>query len=201
MNGLRCRFLAAFRSTRSDGTARGFSQGALLFIGDWNGTAAEAIIDGFNVPKVVLAPAPEGLGGIRRYVVPLDAQRAAIARNAHELSEWTDRESEYRRNHATWEQEKGRLQTLLSGRLTTYSRMWVRQMMYNRFDLTIAAWVSHYNGLLNPATPLDPNIVKSMLYQESRMGTSGAHLMPPPSDWSSPDRHPIRDIRSQRSSR
>lgn len=144
------------------------------------------------MPKLVLAPAPESVSGMRRYDVALDAQRTAVVRNTHELADWVTREGEYQRNHETWEREKARLETLLTGRQATYSRMWVRQMMYNRFDVDIALWVSHYNRQLSPATVLDANIVKSMLYQESRMGTSGAHLMPPPSDWSSGDRHPIR---------
>jgi len=64
--------------------------------------------------------------------------------------------------------------------------------MYNRFDAAIARWVSHYNRALSPATPLDPNIVKSMLFQESRLGTSGVHLELPPYSWADGRRHPIR---------
>lgn len=192
MNGLRCRFLSAHRATRADGSARGFSAGALLLIGDWNGVGAEATVDGFTVPKLVLAPAPDSVSGMRRYDVALDAQRTAVGRNARELAAWVARESEYRSNHGLWERERARLQTLLDRRQATYSRMWVRQMMYNRFDFSIAWWVRHYNTQLSPATVLDANIVKSLLYQESRMGTSGEHLMPPPSDWASGDRHPIR---------
>lgn len=192
MNGLRCRFLSYYPATRADGATRTFAEAALLPIENWNGTGAEATIDGFNVPKIILEPAPQTVSGIRRYEVALNAQRNAVARNAAELSSWVARESQYRTNHAFWLREKTRLETLLDRRRTTYSRMWVQQMMYNRFDVDIATWVNHYNTQLSPSTPLDPNVVKSMLYQESRMGTSGAHLMPPPSDWSSSDRHPIR---------
>jgi subtilisin family serine protease len=192
MNGLRCRFLSNYRATRADGSVRSFAVDALLPIDDWNGTSTEATVAGFNVPKLVLAPAPDIVSGMRRYDVALEAQRTAIVRNIRELADWVAHENAYRRNHATWERERARLETLLMRRQAEYDRMWVRQMMYNRFDLDIARWVTHYNTQLTPATALDPNVVKSMLYQESRMGTSGAHLMPPPSDWSSATHHPVR---------
>ncbi len=192
MDGLRCRFLSDYRATRADGSARGFAASALLPIDNWNGTGVEATVAGFNVPKLVLEPAPENVSGMRPYNVALDAERTAVVRNRRELADWVAREAEYRRNHSTWERERARLETLLARRQATYSRMWVRQMMCNRFDVDIALWVRHHNTQQTPAEALDANIVKSMLYQESRMGTSGAHLMPPPSDWSRSARHPIR---------
>ena len=192
MNGLRARFLSMYPATRADSSTRLFSDGALLPIDEWNGTNAEAVVAGFNIPKIILDPAPDSVTGMRRYEVALHSQRNAIGLNATQLTHWVSRESEFSRNHASWERERTRLETLLHRRQVTYSRMWVRQMMYNRFDVDISHWVDHYNAQLHPASLLDPNIVKSMIYQETRMGTSGAHLMPPPSDWSSSDRHPIR---------
>ena len=129
MNGLRCRFLSMYPATRADGSARTFSDGALLPIDDWNGTGTEATIAGFNVPKIILEPAPDIVSGIRRYEVALNAQRNAVAQNATELSHWVSRESEFTRNHASWERERTRLETLLHRRQATYSRMWVRQMI------------------------------------------------------------------------
>lgn len=192
MNGQRALLPHEYPASRPDGARRTFSAGALLLVGDWNGNTALATIDGFPVPKALLAPATERVAGMRYYRVGLDAQRNAIARNAAALRDWRGREAEYRTHHGAWESERARLEDLLSRRQVTYSRMWVKETMYNRFDTTIAAWTSHYNRQLSPATALDPAIVKSMLYQESRLGTSGQHLMPPPSDWTSSDRHPIR---------
>ena len=100
-----------------------------------------------------------------------------MVRNARELAEWMAREGQYRRNRSLWERQRDHLQGQLAHRRLTYSRMWVRQMMYNRFDLSIAFWVNHYNRSLRPGVALDPNIVKSIIYQESRMGTSGRHLI------------------------
>ena len=63
MNGLRCRFESLYRSSGSGSSVRTFSAGALLPIENWNGTAPEAVIAGFPVPKVVLSPAPQTLTG------------------------------------------------------------------------------------------------------------------------------------------
>ncbi len=192
MDGLRCGFLMAYTASRADGARRMFSEDSLHPLESWNGTADEAVVGGFPVPKVVLAPRPDEVAGPRRYDVPLDAQRAAVFKSLRAVSDWAAKESSYLANRALWEREKKRLDDLLARRRLVYSRLWVRQMMYNRFDVAIATWTQHYNGELKPRPDLDPNVVKSMFYQESRMGTSGRHLMPPPYDWSSSDHHPIR---------
>jgi hypothetical protein len=55
----------------------------------------------------------------------------------------------------------------------------VRETQYNRFDALIKREVDAANAANGYAEdPLDPNIVKSMIFQESRMGTSGVHLDP-----------------------
>lgn len=191
MRGLQCRFVQDVVVGAGD-ERRYFANDSLARIENWNGTAADALIDGISVSKLVINPEFPTVASLRIYTLPLDSQRTAVARNARELNDWIARESEYRRNHSAWEAERRRLEELLTRRMVTYSRMWVKLMMYNRFDSDIDHWTRHYNGLLHPADDLDPNIVKSIIYQESRMGTAGRHLMPPPSDWGSAERHPIR---------
>lgn len=59
----------------------------------------------------------------------------------------------------------------------------IEQTMLNTFDANIVKWVSYYNkqiGIPKKWPPLDANIVKSMLYQESHMGTHGTFLLKPP---------------------
>jgi hypothetical protein len=54
--------------------------------------------------------------------------------------------------------------------------------MFNRFDPLIRQWTDHYNvqfGFTEPER-LDANLVKSMLFQESQMGTAGENMMPVP---------------------
>jgi hypothetical protein len=190
--GLRCRFLVTHRAIAPDGSVRTFAADSIRVIGSWNGTDLNATIDGFPVPKLILVPEVTHVAGIRSYEVGLAAQRIAVERTAQKLSDWLARESSYSRNHALWEREKTRLETLLRTKQTIFSKMWVLQMMYNRFDVDFAHWTTHYNGLLSPATPLDPAIVKSIVYQESKMGTHGLNLMRPPSLWGDRDHHPVR---------
>jgi subtilisin family serine protease len=192
MDGLRCRFVREFTAHRSDGATVSFSADAVHVVESWNGTATEALIAGFPVPKVLVAPYLERVRSVRSYDVPLDAQRTALLANVRQLRDWIAKQPSYRARRGAWERERRRLEELLGRRHVTYSRLWVRQMMYNRFDPSIAHWTQHYNRQLAPRPDLDPNIVKSLMYQESRIGTSGKNLMPPPSDWSSRDRHPIR---------
>ncbi len=59
----------------------------------------------------------------------------------------------------------------------------IQETMYNTFDASVVKWVKHYETLIgkpNGWSTLDPNIVKSMLFQESQMGTSGRYLHQPP---------------------
>ena len=54
----------------------------------------------------------------------------------------------------------------------------VRETQYNRFDPIIKKEVDDANAKHGYTDdPLDPNLVKSMLFEESRMGTSGMHLI------------------------
>lgn len=60
------------------------------------------------------------------------------------------------------------------------SKNLVRETMYNRFDPQIYNWVNYYNKELKPTTDADPNVLKSMLFQESKVGTYGIYLKLPP---------------------
>ena len=62
------------------------------------------------------------------------------------------------------------------------NRRLIQETMFNRFDRIIHKWTDHYNKQFSftGADTLDPNLVKSMLFQESEFGTSGQHLQEPP---------------------
>jgi hypothetical protein len=59
--------------------------------------------------------------------------------------------------------------------------------MFNRFDADIKREVDAANTAhgLKGSDALDPNLLKSLLFQESQLGTSGFHLEDPPS-------HPVK---------
>jgi subtilisin family serine protease len=192
MRGLNCEFLQQHTAARSNGSPRTFSAGVVLPIGEWNGNGPDATIDTARVPKLILDPEPATVAGMRRYDVGLAAQRTAVTRARQKLANHLAQHPPPGPGEARWNAERARLEAVVTRKETIYSRMWIRQMMYNRFDVSIAFWTRHYNRALSPATDLDPDIVKSMAYQESRMGTSGQHLMPPPYDWNSGTQHPIR---------
>jgi len=175
MNGLQARFL----QNVTVGSRR-FRIGDVEAVQNWNGNAAEALIDGVSVLKTSLAPEPPAHADVRRYNLNLAGQRRAVLRNRTALGGSI---SAARRTELTRQ---------LRHREREYSRMWIRQMMYNRFDPLIAHWTTHYNSTLSPAINLDPNIPKSMFFQESRMGTSGFHMNLPPYDWTDGTRHPIK---------
>jgi len=76
--------------------------------------------------------------------------------------------------------------------INSYERLIVRETMFNRFDHYIKKWVDLYysNFDLKPKFILNAkpnrlqiklyNIIKSMIYEESRMGTWGHYLSLPP---------------------
>jgi hypothetical protein len=180
-------------------------KGARVLVTDWHDTNERATVRfvakgaavTLDVPKLELEPDTTPVSGVRRYTVGLDAQRRAVSRGSqrlaeheHTIAEWQAQKPKYKRNPAAWGAEQKRLQAeevrqvgLQAGRETVLSRMLVRQTMYNRFDPLIRKWVNHYNAALKPDVPLDPNVVKSILFQESRMGVEGEHLGLPPYDW------------------
>lgn len=167
-----------------------------------------------DVQKIALDPIPPSVAGIRYYSVGIASQQKAVkamgdkvASKSKELANWQAQKDKYVRNRKFWEDTEKQIQKdlaerekLLKAKEGVLSDMLVLETMYNRFDPIIKQWVDFYNGKrwdttysgCKPKTPLDPNIVKSMAFQESRMGTHGDHLMLPPYSWSDRDRHPIR---------
>lgn len=188
--------------------------GATVVVTDWKGTGPDATVRytagarsfTLTVPKLSLQPAPAPGAGVRRYTAGLSEQQRVVEQVERKVgqqeaavSTWQADEPKYSKKHAYWEQ---RLQALTEERdkrrenlgdvRLSLTRLLVRETQYNRFDASIARWVAHYNAMFRPPTPLDPNLVKSMIFQESRMGTKGEHLELPPYDWADPVKSPIR---------
>jgi hypothetical protein len=183
------------------------AKGERVEIVDWNGTAAQAKVryDAvgsvviLSVPKLALEPDSPSAKGVRSYDAGLTAQQKAVEKRAEtvdkrrgEAKKIQDKESEYNKNHKAWEaqlkqaeDEVKNQENLLAGAQKALNRVLIQQTMYNRFDPIIAKWVDFYNKQLKPAKSCDPNIVKSMMFEETRIGTSGKELSAGPStDWS-----------------
>ncbi|WP_395834371.1 hypothetical protein [Cystobacter fuscus] len=198
MNGMRFKALSSL-----DGGL--IKANTFVVVTNWNGTSPDATVKLKNVPKAELEPEYSAVNGLRRYDVGLQEQRQKIKTNQTQLlghqqkiDAHIKKKSEYDKFNNTkgWqaqqevlEKELARQRNQIAGRQQVLSRMLVRQTMYNRFDKTIAKWVDHYSKKLSPSNSLDPNIIKSMAFEESRMGTSGEHLSLPPYDWSTSEHH------------
>ncbi|MEM7677646.1 MAG: hypothetical protein AAF449_16745, partial [Myxococcota bacterium] len=169
--------------------------GSELTVTAWdNASPTVTVRDGsrtIEVPKALLRPvAPEST--LTPYRAGIDAQARAVQAGERDLEEWLKKEPEYRRfnNMETFEAERARLQQRLTTRREVLNRKLIQETMFNRHDPAIERAVAEANrqrGLTGQAA-LDPNVVKSMLFQESQLGTAGQHLELP----GDPNYHPVR---------
>lgn len=148
-----------------------------------------SVTTSFDVPKRLLEPTRTQAGDIAPYSAGVAGQARAVEKNEKQLEDHLAKEAEYKRakNEAGFEEEKKRLEELLKKRQAVLNEKLIQETMFNRFDAIIKKEVDTANsaaGLTGKAA-LDSNIVKSMLFQESQLGTSGQHLEVPPS-------HPVK---------
>ncbi|NOQ24880.1 MAG: DUF4157 domain-containing protein [Bacteroidales bacterium] len=177
----------------------GILKGTKIIIVDWKGTKPKASAYyikkkkkiAIEVPKYALKPEYTSVAGVSKYEVGLDSQRSSVKKSQKKLDDWKSKEGQYKKNRELWEKELKRLEGLHAKREKTMSRMLVRETMYNRFDADIKKWVDFYNTKYSPKTNLKYNIVKSIIFQETRMGTSGVHLKSPPYNYHGTP-HPIK---------
>ncbi|MES2741988.1 MAG: DUF4157 domain-containing protein [Pseudomonadota bacterium] len=118
-----------------------------------------------DIPKTLLRPVRPGGAKLAPYSAGIGAQAAAVEKNEAELVGKTG-------------SEKTRLEGLLATRRSVLNRKLIQETMYNRFDPVIKAEVDTANAArgFKGADALDPDLVKAMIFQESEMGTAGAHL-------------------------
>ncbi len=190
MNGQKFILVKAFGS---------IPKGTEVTITDWNGTNGEAVAEysdgtkktSVTLSKGLLTPKYTTVAGVTKYEVGLEGQRNALSRSQSKIDDWKAQEGAYKKNRTLWESELKRLEDLHTKREKVMSQMLIRETMYNRFDKFIKKWVDYYNSKYKPASKLEPNIIKSIIFQETRMGTSGVHLEKPPYDYKG-NPHPIK---------
>lgn len=135
-------------------------------------------------PKTLLRPVAPSTPGVAPYSAGVDAQAAAATRREADVADWKSAGARARTTGTPrFNAELARREDLLVRSRRALNRFLIQETMYNRFDPDIAQWVAFYNRQfrMSGANALDPNIVKAMIFQESRMGTSGRHLEVPPS--------------------
>jgi hypothetical protein len=135
----------------------------------------------FDIPKRVLEPKRTPVAGVAPYGAGVREQVRSVERGQAAIT------AEQTRPGGPRPGEIPRLERLQQTREETLNRRLIQAMMYNRFDGAIAHWTAFYNTRAGytGARALDPNLVKSMLFQESQLGTAGRHLEDPPT-------HPVK---------
>ncbi|MCP4936407.1 MAG: DUF4157 domain-containing protein [bacterium] len=142
-----------------------------------------------NVPKTLLRPIAPTVAGVVPYSAGVAGQAPAVEKSEKELAAWVAKESSYKTTKAValFKKERKRLENLLKKRQEILNRRLIQETMFNRFDGLIKKEVDAANQThgLTGKDALDPNLVKSMLFQETQLGTAGTHLEVPPS-------HPVK---------
>lgn len=126
----------------------------------------------FNIPKHLLRAATAGVRGIAHYGAGVAQQATTVEQGEQAIAQEKSRPGGPRPG------EIPRLEGLQQVRQQTMNRRLIQETMYNRFDPIIAKWVAFYNQQFNLTgrNALDPELVKSLLFQETQMGTAGQHL-------------------------
>ncbi len=174
--------------------------GTPITITDWDGSnpdvkaefigaASKKLMSG-KFPKRLIEPAYTAISGMSKYQLGLSGQRTAIE---NEMSKVTALEAVPKRTKIQ-EAELARLKVSADKKQTVMGDMLVYQTMFNRFESSIKKWVDFYQKQFSKkiTEKLDYNVVKSMAFEESRMGTYGKHLELPPYDFNDAQKHPIR---------
>jgi hypothetical protein len=138
-----------------------------------------------EVPKKVLRATHAATAGMHAYSAGVTSQAAAVDTAEDKLADWVAKEAEYKKAGTTklWTEEKARLEEVVKKKTEVLNRKLIQETMFNRFDGIIKREVDAANTAagFTGADALDPNLMKSMLFQESQLGTSGEHLEVPPS--------------------
>ena len=96
------------------------------------------------------------------------------------------------KNTKGFTKELSRMEGLQKNRYDSLNSSLIQETMFNRFDAEIVQWVNYYNSSFKPASLLDPEIVKSLIFEETKMGTRGDHLEMPPYGWTGMTSYPLK---------
>jgi hypothetical protein len=143
----------------------------------------------FDIPKKIIRATHPAVKGMNAYGAGVEKQAGAVDAAEDKLTDWVGKKAEYEKAGTTdlWIKEKARLESVVQKKTEVLNRKLIQETMFNRFDGIIKREVDAANAAagFKGADALDPNLMKSMLFQESQLGTAGAHLEVPPS-------HPVK---------
>jgi hypothetical protein len=141
------------------------------------------------VPQRFLRPARSAVAGLSFYGTHIAEEAAAVEKGETSLAAWQAQKASFKtpKAMALFTKEEARLESVLAARRKELNRREIQEAMFNRFDQVIANEVAAANaahGLIGKDA-LDPDLVKSQLFQESQLGTAGEHMSVPPT-------HPVK---------
>ncbi|MHC2842874.1 eCIS core domain-containing protein [Bradyrhizobium diazoefficiens] len=178
------------------------SGGATLAVGDtvridtWDVDAAHSVkvtvLTGaaatktLTLPQRVLRPARTAVKGMTFYGAHVSDQAASVEKGETKLASWQAKKASFTgsKGVALFIKEEARLENLLIKRRDLLNRREIQEAMFNRFDQVIVNEVAAANTAhgLSGKDALDPELVKSQLFQESQLGTAGEFMSDPPTN-------------------
>ena len=135
-----------------------------------------------SVKKIYLKTIGDTKSGLDQYTAGAEKQAQNVEDGAVKIANHEAKKGEYEKmnNLKGYEAELTRLKGLQATREESLNEKLIQETMYNTFDSSIKKWTDYYNKLIPYKPVLDANVVKSMLYEETKLGTRGTHLEKPP---------------------
>ncbi len=138
-----------------------------------------------SVDKRYLSTTRTSVTGISGYAAGVKGTETKMAAADKKLSDFKAREPEYQKAKTMkiFNAEVANQQSLQDNRYTDLNQKLIQETMFNAFDTQIKNWVDYYHASIGTAkgwTKVDYNLVKSMIFQESSMGTAGTYLYTSP---------------------
>ena len=135
-----------------------------------------SVTGSYHVPKYLLAPERVTATGIAPYGAGLEKVESSVERGATDVAAFQATASDYKtpKGKAFFARELSERQAAQADRERVLNKRLIQTTMLNRFDTSIQTWVAFYNNQFGfkGKDALDPNLIKSVAYQESQMGTS-----------------------------
>ena len=133
--------------------------------------------------KIWLTPVGDSKSGLYQYSSGLSDAKTDFIAGQNKIDDWTSETNKKKYEDAgtldIYNAQLTNLETLQANRSVNLNEKLIQETMYNTFDAEIVKWVDYYHKEIGEAkgwTKPDANLVKSMVYQESGMGTMGEHL-------------------------
>jgi len=166
-------------------------KGTLVYAQSWVNASATifataAGVKAFTIQKTLLRPHRTAVKGISPYSAKAAGSAKDVQKHERDLAAWQATANKALYKSPVQKMKYGEEESRISGLLDTsrgeLNRNLIRETMYNRFDSIIKSEVDAANTAhgLKDKKALDPNLVKSLLFHESGLGTFGEHLEDPP---------------------